>query len=91
MKERKSKQEFPVITSYSIHYTKLYELIEPAAEQDAAEKTLTQSEWRKLNRRELLKLTPIVLAGAFAIPGLRTPLLRKGVALSDWTSSYNFV
>jgi DMSO/TMAO reductase YedYZ molybdopterin-dependent catalytic subunit len=62
------------------------EPIESAAERDAAEKTLTQSEWRKLNRRELLKLTPIVLAGAFVIPGLRTPLLREGVALSDWAS-----
>lgn len=34
-------------------------------EPDAVEQTLTQREWRKLNRRELLKLTPIVLAGAF--------------------------
>jgi len=66
------------------------EPIEPAAEQDAAEKILTQSEWRKLNRRELLKLTPIVLAGAFVIPGLRTPLLREGVALSDWASGLLF-
>jgi DMSO/TMAO reductase YedYZ molybdopterin-dependent catalytic subunit len=64
--------------------------MEPAAERDAAEKTLTQSEWRKLNRRELLKLTPIVLAGAFVIPGLRTPLLREGVALSDWASGLLF-
>lgn len=66
------------------------EPIEPAAERDAAEKTLTQSEWRKLNRRELLKLTPIVLAGAFVIPGLRTPLLREGLALSDWASGLLF-
>jgi len=66
------------------------EPIEPAAEQDAAEKILTQREWRRLNRRELLKLTPIVLAGAFVIPGLRTPLLREGVALSDWASGLLF-
>ena len=66
------------------------ELIEPVAEREAAEETLTQSEWRKLNRRELLKLTPIVLAGAFVIPGLRTPLLREGVALSDWASGLLF-
>lgn len=63
---------------------------EPAAERDAAEETLTQREWRKLNRREILKLTPIVLAGAFVIPGLRTPLLREGVALSDWASGLLF-
>jgi len=66
------------------------EPIEPAAERDAAEKILTQREWRRLNRRELLKLTPIVLAGAFVVPGLRTPLLREGVALSDWASGLLF-
>ena len=64
--------------------------MKPAAERDAAEKTLTGREWRKLNRRELLKLTPIVLAGAFVLPGLRTPLLREGVALSDWASGLLF-
>jgi DMSO/TMAO reductase YedYZ molybdopterin-dependent catalytic subunit len=63
---------------------------EQAVDPDAAEQTLTQREWRKLNRRELLKLTPIVLAGAFVIPGLRTPLLREGVALSDWASGLLF-
>jgi len=64
--------------------------MEPAADRDAEEKTLTRREWRKLNRRELLKLTPIVLAGAFVLPGLRTPLLREGVALSDWASGLLF-
>ena len=63
---------------------------EQAVDPDATEQTLTQREWRKLNRRELLKLTPIVLAGAFVIPGLRTPLLREGVALSDWASGLLF-
>jgi DMSO/TMAO reductase YedYZ molybdopterin-dependent catalytic subunit len=66
------------------------EPVEPPAELDAVEKSLTQSEWRKLNRRELLKLTPILIAGAFVIPGLRTPLLREGVALSDWASGLLF-
>jgi len=64
--------------------------VEPLAEPDAAEKILTQREWRRLNRRELLKLTPIVLAGPFVVPGLRTPLLREGVALSDWASGHLF-
>ena len=63
---------------------------EQAVDLDAAEQTLTQREWRKLNRRELLKLTPIVLAGAFVLPGLRMPLLREGVALSDWASGLLF-
>jgi len=63
---------------------------EPAVEPDVVEQTLTRREWRKLNRRELLKLTPIVLAGAFVLPGLRTPLLREGVALGDWASGLLF-
>jgi DMSO/TMAO reductase YedYZ molybdopterin-dependent catalytic subunit len=66
------------------------ESVEPAAERYEAEKTLEQREWRTLNRRELLKLTPLVLAGAFVIPELRTPLLREGVALSDWASGLLF-
>jgi len=64
--------------------------VEPAMEPEAAERTLTRREWRKLNRRELLKLTPVLLAGAFVLPGLRTPLLREGVALGDWASGLLF-
>ena len=41
-------------------------------------------------RRELLKLTPLVVLGAFAVPSLRDPLLRTGVALSDAASGALF-
>jgi DMSO/TMAO reductase YedYZ molybdopterin-dependent catalytic subunit len=40
-----------------------------------------------MNRRELLKLSPLLLAGAFAIPRFRDPLLRTGVAFTDWASA----
>jgi DMSO/TMAO reductase YedYZ molybdopterin-dependent catalytic subunit len=40
-----------------------------------------------LNRRELLKLSPVLLAGAFAIPKVRDHLLTAGVAFTDWASS----
>ena len=40
-----------------------------------------------MSRRELLKLTPVVLAGAFLIPKFRDPLLGAGVRFSDWASS----
>lgn len=63
---------------------------EPAVEPDAVEQTLTRREWRRLNRRELLKLTPIVLAGAFVIPRVQTQLLQGGVALGDWASGLLF-
>lgn len=43
-----------------------------------------------MNRRELLKLTPVVALGAFAIPKLQTPLLKAGLGLSDWTSDLLF-
>jgi DMSO/TMAO reductase YedYZ molybdopterin-dependent catalytic subunit len=42
---------------------------------------------KQLNRRELLKLSPLLLAGAFAIPSLRDRLLTEGVAFTDWASS----
>ena len=34
-------------------------------------------------RRELLKLSPVLVLGAFAVPALRDPLLSAGVNLSD--------
>jgi DMSO/TMAO reductase YedYZ molybdopterin-dependent catalytic subunit len=42
---------------------------------------------KSLNRRELLKLSPLLILGAFAIPRVRDPLLTAGVALSDWASA----
>ena len=44
----------------------------------------------QLSRRELLKLSPILLAGAFAVPALRAPLLRRGVAFADRMSGRFF-
>lgn len=40
-----------------------------------------------LSRRELLKLSPVLLLGAFALPRLRDPMLEAGIAFSDWASS----
>src|ERR1700739_2139887 len=40
-----------------------------------------------LNRRELLKISPLLIFGAFAIPRVRDPLLPAGVAFSDWASA----
>src|SRR5262245_1309244 len=41
-------------------------------------------------RRELLKLSPVLLLGAFAVPSLRQTLLESGVALSDRVSAAAF-
>lgn len=43
-----------------------------------------------MNRRELLKLTPVLALGAFAIPKLQEPLLKAGLGFSDWASSLMF-
>ena len=43
-----------------------------------------------LSRRELLKLTPVLALGAFAIPGVQDVLLKKGLGFSDWMSGRLF-
>ncbi len=45
---------------------------------------------RAIKRRELLKLTPLLALGAFAIPKLQTPLLETGLKFSDWASARLF-
>jgi len=46
--------------------------------------------FRNMNRRELLKLTPVIALGAFAIPGVQKPLLKAGLGFSDWASAKLF-
>ena len=53
-------------------------------------RVVSQAERKRMNRRELLKLVPVVAVGAFAIPKFRQPLLDQGLALSDWASGKLF-
>lgn len=46
--------------------------------------------FKRINRRELLKLTPVLALGAFAIPKLQVPLLNVGLGFSDWASAKLF-
>jgi DMSO/TMAO reductase YedYZ molybdopterin-dependent catalytic subunit len=46
--------------------------------------------FKNISRRELLKLTPAVVLGAFAIPQLQKPLLKAGLDFSDWASARLF-
>jgi DMSO/TMAO reductase YedYZ molybdopterin-dependent catalytic subunit len=46
--------------------------------------------FKLVSRRELLKLTPVVALGAFAIPALQRPLLKAGLGFSDWASAKLF-
>ncbi len=46
-----------------------------------------EKKFKKMSRRELLKLSPVLLMGAFAIPKIREQVLIKGLEFSDWVSS----
>src|ERR1700737_2530954 len=51
---------------------------------------MNERKFRQRTRRELLKIAPVIALGAFAIPSLREPLLKKGIAFSDWASARLF-
>jgi DMSO/TMAO reductase YedYZ molybdopterin-dependent catalytic subunit len=46
--------------------------------------------FKKVSRRELLKLAPVLAIGAFAIPKFQDPLLKAGLGFSDWASARLF-
>lgn len=46
--------------------------------------------FKSITRRELLKLTPVLALGAFAVPRLQKPLLKGGLRFSDWASAKLF-
>ena len=46
--------------------------------------------FKSVNRRELMKLTPLLALGAFAVPKLQAPLLKAGLGFSDWVSAALF-
>jgi DMSO/TMAO reductase YedYZ molybdopterin-dependent catalytic subunit len=46
--------------------------------------------FKATTRRELLKLTPLIALGAFAVPDLQKPLLKSGLRFSDWMSDQFF-
>ena len=54
------------------------------------DRTISDRQLSKVSRRELLKLSPLLLLGAFAIPSLQESLLKKGLGFSDWASARLF-
>ena len=52
--------------------------------------TISERKLAQVSRRELLKLAPVLVLGAFAIPSVQEPLLKKGLAFSDWASARLF-
>src|ERR1700685_3672131 len=64
-------------------------LVSPS--RNASMKPRTDSrKFKSISRRELLKLTPVLALGAFAIPQLQKPLLKAGLGFSDWASAKMF-
>lgn len=53
-------------------------------------RSMTQRDFRRVSRRELLKVAPVIALGAFAIPGWQESLLKKGLGFSDWASARLF-
>jgi DMSO/TMAO reductase YedYZ molybdopterin-dependent catalytic subunit len=51
---------------------------------------MDEKEFRRVSRRELLKLTPVLALGAFAVPRLQEALLKKGLGFSDWAEARLF-
>jgi len=51
---------------------------------------VTERQAKKLRRRELLKLSPVLLLGAFAVPSFQVALLKQGLAFHDWAASKFF-
>jgi DMSO/TMAO reductase YedYZ molybdopterin-dependent catalytic subunit len=49
-----------------------------------------KTQFKRVTRRELLKLAPLAALGAFAIPPLQKPLLKAGLGFSDWASAKLF-
>src|SRR6202046_5363336 len=61
-----------------------------ANDEKSATKQMGEKRFKSVSRRELLKLTPVLALGAFAIPGLQEGLLKKGLGFSDWASARLF-
>jgi DMSO/TMAO reductase YedYZ molybdopterin-dependent catalytic subunit len=49
-----------------------------------------EGKFKRMNRRELLKLAPVLALGAFTIAKYRGPALKRGLAFSDWVSARMF-
>jgi DMSO/TMAO reductase YedYZ molybdopterin-dependent catalytic subunit len=65
-------------------------IVKPPTTRWKPEGRMSEGNFARVSRRELLKMAPVVILGAFAIPGLEEPLLKKGLAVSDWASALLF-
>jgi len=57
---------------------------------ESSDRKMNEKQFRQVSRRELLKLTPVLALGAFAVPQWQEGLLKKGLGFSDWASARLF-
>lgn len=62
----------------------------PAPAPSIVRPSMDERRLASVSRRELLKVAPVLLLGAFAIPGVQESLLKKGLGFSDWASKLLF-
>jgi DMSO/TMAO reductase YedYZ molybdopterin-dependent catalytic subunit len=51
---------------------------------------IEERKFSRMSRRELLKVAPVLVLGAFAIPQFQDSLLKRGLGFSDWVSARLF-
>ncbi len=61
-----------------------------AADKRIIKNQVSEASLKQLSRRELLKVAPVLLLGAFAVPAWQDSLLKKGLGFSDWASKQLF-
>lgn len=57
-------------------------------DRKANARQIDERKFRLISRREVLKLTPVLALGAFAIPKLQEGMLKKGLGFSDWAQAH---
>jgi DMSO/TMAO reductase YedYZ molybdopterin-dependent catalytic subunit len=65
-------------------------VVEPPVIKRVASGRLSDRKLSQVSRRELLKLTPVLALGLFAVPRFQESLLKKGLGFSDWFSARMF-
>lgn len=83
-----SKQAGPAHPETVTAETKIVES-EPAPSK-TDHPSMSERKLARVSRRELLKLAPVLVMGAFAIPRVQESLLRKGLGFSDWAAAQLF-
>jgi DMSO/TMAO reductase YedYZ molybdopterin-dependent catalytic subunit len=64
------------------------EVVSAVRRETAGEdRTISESRFARMSRRELLKVAPVLVLGAFAIPKVQEGLLKRGLGFSDWVSA----